>query len=58
MILLALGTGAATQANTPLQTTRRGSYIPVTSPPPGAEQVKIGFYPMAIYDLDQSSNTF
>jgi hypothetical protein len=58
MILLALGTGAPTLANTPLQTARRGSYIPVSSPPPGAQQVKIGFFPVAIYNLDQASNTF
>jgi hypothetical protein len=58
MILLALGMGVPSQANAPLQTARRGAYLPISSPPPGAEQVKIGFYPMAIYDLDQASNTF
>ncbi|MEI7665312.1 MAG: hypothetical protein WCI65_04610 [Synechococcaceae cyanobacterium ELA263] len=56
--LLALGTGAPTQAGTPLNSTRKGTYIPMASPPPGAQQVKIGFYPVAIYDLDQASNTF
>jgi hypothetical protein len=57
-ILLTIGTGAASQPEAPLQTNRQGSYIPISSPPPGAQQVKIGFYPVAIYDLDQASNTF
>ena len=56
--LLALGTGAPIQASTPLNPARKGTYIPMASPPPGAQQVKIGFYPVAIYDLDQASNTF
>ncbi|MFW6730687.1 MAG: hypothetical protein ACODUE_02970 [Synechococcus sp.] len=58
MILLALGTGARTRPETPLETLRRGTYSAVQTPPPGAEQVKIGFYPIAIYNLDQASNTF
>jgi hypothetical protein len=56
--LLALGTGAPTQAGTPLNSVRKGTYIPMASSPPGAQQVKVGFYPVAIYDLDQASNTF
>ena len=56
--LLALGTGVPTQAGTPLNTVRKGTYIPMESSPPGAQQVKVGFYPVAIYDLDQASNTF
>jgi len=58
VVLFAFGTGASKQTGSPLNTTRRGTYTPVTSPAPGAQQVKIGFYPVAIYDLDQSSNTF
>lgn len=56
--VLALGTGAHTQANAPLNQARKGTYVPLASPPPGAQQVKVGFYPIAVYDLDQSSNTF
>ena len=56
--LLALGTGVPTQAGTPLNPVRKGTYIPMESFPPGAQQVKVGFYPVAIYDLDQASNTF
>ncbi len=58
MVLLAVGTGAPIQAGAPLNPSRKGTYIPLSSPPPGAQQVKVGFYPVAIYDLDQASNTF
>jgi hypothetical protein len=58
MVLMTLGSVAQSQGEPPLQTTRRGNYLPVSSPPPGADQVKIGFYPVAIYNLDQASNTF
>lgn len=58
VVVLAFGAGASRQTESPLNTTRRGMYTPVASPPPGAQQVKIGFFPVAIYDLDQASNTF
>ena len=56
--VLALGAGAQTQPTTPLTQARNGTYVPLPSTPPGAQQVAVGFYPVAIYDLDQSSNTF
>lgn len=56
--VLAFGTGAQTQSTTPLNKTRKGTYVPLPSTLPGAQQVAVGFYPVAIYDLDQSSNTF
>jgi len=37
---------------------RRGTYAPQQQPPPGAQVVRIGFYPVAVYNLDQASNTF
>lgn len=55
--LFVFGSGPSA-ANTPLTAIRRGNFTPIASPPAGAQQVKIGFYPVAIYDLDQSSNTF
>ncbi len=58
IMLLTFGSVAASQPEAPLQASRQGSYIAISSPPPGAQQVKIGFYPVAIYDLDQASNTF
>jgi hypothetical protein len=58
LMLLSLGTGGVSKAEAPLQTSRLGGYIPISSPPAGAEQVEIGFYPLAIYNLDQASNTF
>jgi len=56
--LLVIGSGSPTPAGTRLDPLRKGTYTPMASPPPGAEQVKVGFYPVAIYDLDQASNTF
>ena len=41
-----------------LNTSRKGTFTSIKAPPVTAQQVKIGFYPIAIYDLDQSSNTF
>ncbi|MFM7641352.1 MAG: hypothetical protein ACKO45_07355 [Cyanobium sp.] len=43
LMLLTLGTGGVSKAEAPLQTSRLGSYIPISSPPAGAEQVEIGF---------------
>lgn len=57
MVLLIVGTGPAL-SSTPLNAARKGIFTAVQSPPASAQQVKIGFYPIAIYDLDQSSNTF
>ncbi|WP_395687788.1 hypothetical protein [Aestuariivirga sp.] len=37
---------------------KKGSYIPVDTPPASAQQVKIGFYPVSVYQLDMSSNTY
>jgi hypothetical protein len=37
---------------------RRGIFTPQGTPPPGAEVVQIGFYPVSVYNLDLASNTF
>ncbi|MFM7264119.1 MAG: hypothetical protein ACKOZW_00670 [Cyanobium sp.] len=37
---------------------RRGTYTTQQQPPPEAQVVRIGFYPVAVYNLDQASNTF
>jgi len=58
VLVLSLGPGVQSRVNPPLIESRLGQYSPVAAPPPGAQQVKIGFYPVAIYDLDQASNTF
>lgn len=58
VLSLTFSASASSPTGAPLQTTRRGTYTPVSSPPAGSQQVKIGFYPVAIYDLDQASNTF
>jgi len=57
LVLFAFGSAPALSSN-PLNTSRKGTFTPIQSPPASAQQVKIGFYPVAIYDLDQSSNTF
>lgn len=57
VLLLMVGSGPSL-SSTPLNGTRKGTFTPIQSPPTSAQQVKIGFYPIAIYDLDQSSNTF
>ena len=36
----------------------RGILTEVTAPPATAQQVRVGFYPVSIYQLDMSSNTF
>lgn len=58
LLLLTIGASQAALLEAPLQTNRQGSYISISAPPAGAEPVRIGFYPVAIYDLDQASNTF
>ena len=57
LVLFAFGSAPALSSN-PLNTSRKGTFTPIQTPPASAQQVKIGFYPVAIYDLDQSSNTF
>jgi len=37
---------------------KKGSYVPVKAPPASAEVVKVGFYPISVYQLDMSSNTY
>lgn len=37
---------------------KKGSYVQVKAPPLSAEVVKIGFYPVSVYQLDMSSNTY
>lgn len=37
---------------------RRGTFSAQSQPPAGAQVVRIGFYPVAVYNLDQASNTF
>lgn len=37
---------------------KKGTYTPVEKPAEGAQQVKIGFYPLSVYQLDMASNTY
>ncbi len=39
-------------------TAKKGSYTPVDTPPASAQQVKVGFYPVSVYQLDMASNTY
>ncbi len=41
-----------------LNPARRGTFTPQNSPPAAAEVVRIGFYPVSVYNLDLASNTF
>ena len=50
-LLLAVAPGAAESA-------KKGIYTPVDAPPASAQQVKIGFYPVSVYQLDMASNTY
>jgi len=46
-------------ANTPsANETKKGAFTPIDQPPPSAQQVIVGFYPISIYELDMSSNTY
>jgi hypothetical protein len=36
----------------------RGTLIPVDTPAASATQVKVGFYPVSVYELEMGSNTF
>ena len=45
-------------SETNIKTDRIGILKPIQAPPTSAQQVKVGFRPIAIYDLDQTSNTF
>lgn len=63
VVLLMIGSGPSlssspVNSSSQLNTTKRGTFTEVQTPPSSAQQVKVGFYPVAIYDLDQSSNTF
>ena len=58
VLLFAVVPRAHTTSDAPISQARRGTYRLLPSPPPGAQQVKVGFYPVAIYDLDQASDTF
>lgn len=40
------------------QMEKKGSYVPVDTPPASAEQVAVGFYPISVYQLDMASNTY
>lgn len=42
----------------PGQAVSRGKLTPATAPPASAEQVKIGFYPISIFQLDMGSHTY
>lgn len=37
---------------------KKGSYTPVKNPPASAQVVKVGFYPVSVYQVDMSSNTY
>lgn len=37
---------------------KKGTYTPVEAPAESAQQVKIGFYPLSVYQLDMASNTY
>ncbi len=39
-------------------TAKKGSYLPAGAPAASAEQVKVGFYPVSVYQLDMASNTY
>ena len=36
----------------------KGTLVPVAAPPAGAQVVKVGFYPVSVYQLDLGSNTY
>jgi len=40
------------------ETGAKGSYLPAGAPPATAQQVKVGFYPISVYQLDMASNTY
>lgn len=40
------------------QDMKKGTLTEVRTPPPTAQQVKVGFYPVSIYQLDMASNTY
>ncbi len=52
MAWLAIGTAAYADDG------KKGSYVPVKTPPASAQIVKVGFYPVSVYQLDMSSNTY
>jgi hypothetical protein len=37
---------------------KKGTYTLVETPPASAQQVKVGFYPVSIYQVDMASNTY
>ncbi|MFN3452419.1 MAG: hypothetical protein ACK4ZE_09710 [Sphingorhabdus sp.] len=37
---------------------KKGTYTEVKTPPSTAQMVKVGFYPISVYQLDMSSNTY
>lgn len=37
---------------------KKGTFVPVETPPATAQQVKVGFYPVSVYQLDMASNTY
>lgn len=37
---------------------KKGNYTLVETPPASAQQVKVGFYPISIYQVDMASNTY
>ena len=40
------------------ETQKKGTLTPAGEPPASAEVVKIGFYPVSVYQLDMASNTY
>ena len=40
------------------ETQKKGTLTPAGAPPASAEVVKIGFYPVSVYQLDMASNTY
>lgn len=36
----------------------KGKLSPAAAPPPGAQQVRIGFYPLSVFQLEMGSNTY
>ncbi len=40
------------------ETGKKGTYLEVEAPPASAQQVKVGFYPLSVYQLDMASNTY
>jgi hypothetical protein len=57
-ILLALWAALSISFSAFASDGKKGSYVEVKSPPSTAQVVTVGFYPVSVYQLDMSSNTY